>query len=137
MQDMIPPRGDRSIRNITISTKHHRAGPEFEGPPPPARHRRPRRRGRLISLLAGVVVVCAALGVLVSTVFAGARIVAYPNIQEVTLPSSIEAEPNAPSGVLAYQTMSITQSASTTLQANGTQHVSKQATGVVTIYNNY
>lgn len=55
--------------------------------------------------------------------------------EPVTPPSSLLAVANAPTGTLGYQTMSVTQSASTSAAASGSKDVSKPATGVVTVYN--
>lgn len=155
MQDMIPPapRDGRSIRNIPLSNKprHHagqsplggakRPGPievdgeEFADAPP--HPRRLRRSRRVLWFVLGVALVCATASVLLATIFAGASVALYPKTQIVTAPASIVAQPNAPSGVLPYQTMSTTRSASITVAASGTQRVSKTATGVITIFNSY
>ncbi len=103
--------------------------------------RPPRRGGRRLRLVLwwvlGVALALGLAGILLSTVFAGASIVLYPKTQAITPPATIQAQPNAPTGVLAYQTMSTTQSASTTATASGTQHITKTATGIVTIFNAY
>ncbi|MDO8517712.1 MAG: hypothetical protein Q7S26_00255 [bacterium] len=154
MQDMIPPapRDGRSIRNIPVSNKPQRQiqrrqeeleEKEFLDTPLPrlptgqAGPIRPRRSRRVLWFVLGVALVCATASILLATIFAGASITLYPKTQIVTPPASILAEPDAPSGVLPYQTMSITRSASTTVAASGTQHVSKTATGVITIFNGY
>src|SRR3989344_8299374 len=143
MQDMIPPQIGRSIRNIPVSNKPQRpmrpkpieqGEEEFNDAPPPL-PRRPRRFRLALWLVLGVALVCVAVGLLLSTVLAGASITLYPKIQEVTPPATVLAQPNAPLGMVSYQTMSTTQFATTTVSTSGMQHVSKPATGVITIFN--
>ena len=146
---MIPP-GDRSIRNIPVPGQTRRVPPSqpprqeyydeeenTEGPPP----RRPklprRRRSRVWWWLLGAVLVCGALGFLLSTVFEGATVRVTPKSEVVNVPVTVVAQPNAPMGSLAYQTITATQTATTTVAANGSQHVSRAASGVVTIYNTF
>lgn len=139
MQDM-NPRGDRSIRNIPISANHHRRAPvktEDHGdtlsPRPPRR-----RRGRhWWQWVLAVVLVSVAGGLLLSTVFQGAQITIYPKTEAIAAPITIEAESNAPSGKLSFQRMTLNASATTTVKASGTQHVSKSASGIITIRNSF
>ena len=153
MQDMTPPisHGDRSIRNIPLSNKPQRlpAGqtgsirPEpvddtkWRDVPPLKRPKRQRRLRLVLWFVLGVALICIAVGLLLSTVFAGASVVLYPKTQTVTPPATVSAQPNAPAGVLSYQTVRVTQFATTTTSASGTQHVSKVATGIITIFNVY
>lgn len=139
------PQGDRSIRNIPVPKGHRRMPGYTETPSEPeAQFRAPqprpkkRRGGKGFLFIAlGVVVVCGIGGLLLSTLFAGATITVYPRTSTVTVPSSITASPNAPAGSLAYQTMTLTQSATTTVTASGTKQVSIAASGNATIYNDY
>jgi hypothetical protein len=84
-----------------------------------------------------VVVVCALLALLLSTVFAGASVVVYPQTREVTAPQTLSARINAAAGDLSYETMTIRRSATVTARASGTANVSRQASGVVTVFNAY
>lgn len=141
MRDMNPR--DRSIRNIPVPANHRRREAEDLYEEEEVDARPPRRRKRLqfsrrFWLSAGaVVVLCAAGGFLLSTVFAGASIIVTPRQAAVTPPAVIVAQPNAPTGALAYQIVTTSRVASTTVQANGTSRVSRAATGVLTIYNEY
>lgn len=148
MRDMVP-REDRSIRNIPVPTAHQRRVPAqvddaYAPPPPPSEYRqtepprRSRRGGRrLIWLGVIIVIVCAVGGLLLSTLFAGATITVYPREVQVTAPSVLNAETNGPVGTLSYEIMTVTRSASTTVQATGTREVSRAASGVITIYNSF
>ncbi len=146
---MIPP-GDRSIRKIPVAGTHRKApvSPQVreeyydedentEGPPPGRPKLPRRRRGRIWWWLGGIVVLCGALGFLLSTIFEGATVTVTPKSASITTPVTIVAHPNAPTGSLSYQTITATQTATTTVAANGTQHVSRTATGIVTIYNTF
>jgi hypothetical protein len=106
--------------------------------PPPRRPKLPRRRrSRLWLWLVGALVVCGALGFLLSTVFEGSTVTVTPKTVTIPTPVNMVAQPNAPTGYLTYQTITASQTASTSVQANGSQHVSRAATGVVTLYNTY
>ncbi len=123
---------DRSIRNISVRHKHeHSEAPTDEHTP----RRRNRGSKRLWWVALAVVVVAAALGLVLSTLFAGAKVTVTPRQATVTLPASIPAQLNAPVGTLSYQNISATQSATTTVPAKGTEHVQKQASGTLTITN--
>src|SRR5262249_20984903 len=52
-------------------------------------------------------------------------------------PTMVPAELNAPPGTLSYQMLTVSQSATTTASATGSQQVQKQASGVITISNAY
>jgi hypothetical protein len=150
MRDMTP-RGDRSIRNIPVPQGHKliRPAPEvqeeveqplyeedFSAPP-----RRPHNRmntffgSRFFWILAAVVVICVAAGLLMSTLFAGATVTVTPRSATVAAPATIAAQINAPAGTLPYQVINSTRTASTSVPATGTQQVSRAASGVATIYN--
>lgn len=142
------PRGERSIRNIPVSPNHRRHPREQEpveemDPIEPEdalpRRRKPRRRfgGRFWLIAAVVVGVAFAGALLISTAFAGAMVQVHPLMQEVALPSSLEASAGAASDGLRYEVMTIRRSATTTASASGTAEVSRQASGVITVYNNY
>jgi len=84
-----------------------------------------------------VILICGAAGLLLSTVFAGASVTLHPKTVSASISAAIPAQLNATVGTLSYQTYSVTRSATTTVPATGTSNVSKQASGAITIYNNY
>lgn len=144
MQDMMPSRGDRSIRNIPVPASHHRrVSPtghhvpeeEEEFVHTPKKPMRPKRTRGILIWVGAVVVLCVVAAVLLSTVFEGATITVYPKTASITPTGPIIAQPNAADGELGYQILPVTKSASTTVTASGSQHVSKQASGLITIYN--
>lgn len=134
MRDMNPR--DRSIRDIPVSSGGHRRNtpPERfeEDIPLPRRHKKSRR---FLWIILGIIAVCAAAGLLLATLFEGATITITPKMQSITPPANIVALPNAQGGSLGYQTIALSQSATTTVKATGTSHVSKPASGVITISN--
>lgn len=145
MRDMTP-RSDRSIRNIPVPANHRRPVPpvemdeEEEGEPVrPARSVRRTRSGRGKWIIIAVIVVAIAsiLAIMLSTMFAGATITVFPRQETVAAPASIVARMSAPVGSLSYQTATISRSATTTVPASGTKQVSRQASGLITIYNTY
>jgi len=137
MQDMTPT-GRNSIRNIPVSGGNHRRNApkeRFEDDIPLPRRRK--RSKKFLWWTLGAVVVCALAGLLLSTLFEGATVTITPKTQQITPPANIIALPDAPDGSLGYQTVSLSQSATTTATASGTTHVSTSASGVITIYNAY
>jgi len=107
--------------------------PRPERPP-----RRRRGRGRVFWWVLGVVVLaCAVSGVLLSTVFQGASVTVAQKTAQVTAPATLGASLNPAAGQLGYQVVSTSRTASTSVQASGTQQVSRAASGVITVYNNY
>lgn len=136
MQDMTPP-GDRSIRNIPVPVNHRRAARE----PEPEQYLEPShpRRHRWFWLSALVVVAVFAVGgLLLSTLFAGASVTMYPRQAAVALSQQkVQAHYNAPVGTLSYQTVTLSQAASTTVPAAGQAQVSIPASGKATIFNAY
>ncbi len=140
MRDITPdPYGpnERSIRNIPIS---HRRAPAEDHGPHQVQTRRPRRskRGRLLIIWVLVFVAAAvASALLVSRLFAGTTVRVTPRIEKVNAAGSIVAQLNGPVGTLSYGVASDTRSATTTVPASGTKQVSRQASGLVTVYNAY
>jgi len=141
---------DRSIRNVPVSAGHRRpphATPtsrreyadenDERGIPPPRRQKLPRRRSRIWWLLGGVAVLCIIIGLILSAVFEGATVTITPKVVAMSAPQTLTAQPQGSTGVLIYQTITANQTASTTITANGTQRVSRAATGMVTLYNTY
>lgn len=135
---------DRSIRDIPVPTKHRRVQ-ELQDAYDEDTDTRPPRRGkrkinlnnRFVWVALGTIILCAIAGVLLSTVFAGASVTVSSRKATVTPPSQMLALPSAAAGALSYQIVTTTRVASTTVAANGTQHVSRAATGILTIYNAY
>jgi hypothetical protein len=145
MRDMAP-RNDRSIRNIPVSSTHRRAPTRYAAEQqeeemlerPPRRIKKTRRGSRMFIFLAiGVAVVFGIAGLLLSTLFAGATVVVHQRTAPIPATATISAQPNPPAGVLPYATVTLTTSATTSVSASGTQKVSKQASGIITISNTF
>ena len=146
MRDMVP-HNDRSIRNIPVSGRTRRREPaeevEDDSVDPlamrearPMMRRKP-NRGRRWFIIAAIVVVivCAIGGLLLSTLFAGATVTVTPQQQSVTPPPSITGTLNPGAGQLGYEVVTVTRSATTTVNASGIKQVSNSASGVITIFN--
>ncbi|MDE1924853.1 MAG: hypothetical protein KGH79_01575 [Patescibacteria group bacterium] len=138
----LPGQGDRSIRNIPVPATHRRVAEQehntYEEDFTGELHLPKKKKSHWFLWSAAlVVIVCAMGGLLLSTVFAGANVAITPRQESVTPPASIQASANAPAGTLAYQVVTTSRTASTTVKANGTEQVSRAASGVITIYNNY
>lgn len=147
MRDMGPK--DRSIRNIPVPASHRRplapmreqSTNEEEGGDREVRYEpRPRRRGgrNLFWIVAFIVILfCVVGGLLLSTLFAGASVVVFERQETAVGPITLTAALNPPTGSLGYGLMSGTRSATTSVPATGTKEVSRTASGVITVYNNY
>lgn len=140
MRDMIPP-GDRSIRNIPIPAGHHHIQrqeiPEYYQPEPPQPRRRKRRPGRFILWALVVAVVCVGAVAGVSMLYTGATVSAKPRMEAVQASTTLQAQVSAPVGTLAFQRISSTMWATTTVPATGTQKVSRTAKGTVVLSSTY
>jgi hypothetical protein len=138
-----PPHGDRSIRNIPVPATHRRPAPSvdrdsYEEDFTAQVHLPPKRRSRWFMWAALIVVaVCVGIGILLSTLFAGATVHVTPRTAAVTPPATLVAAANAPAGTLSYQVVTTSRTASTTVKATGSEQVSNSASGVITIYNGY
>jgi hypothetical protein len=136
------PRGDRSIRNVSVSQNPRRSAPlaedDFADDFVPPRRSRSRLSFKLLLWTIGALIFAAVLGIVLSMLFASTTVTVHPKkLASITPPPTMVAEKNAQPGTLSYQTMSITQIASTTVQALGTETVSLYASGKVTISNAY
>src|SRR3989338_412417 len=139
MRDILPSGSDerRSIRNIPISSAPRRGRPVVEEDyREAAPRRRPRRFGRAFKWTLAVVLF-GGLSLLLSAFFAGATVTVYPRTATVEVPARLEARLNAPLNALAYETFTVTRSATTATPATGTKTVSRQASGIITILNSY
>jgi hypothetical protein len=147
MRDMVP-RSQRSIRDIPVPSHSKKRAPApapravhtieedyMQRPINPPRARRGNGRRWFTLFTIAVVLICGIIGVLLSTLFAGATVTVYPRSEEVTVPSTLLAKLNPSTGDLGYQVMTVSRSASTTVPATGTHQVSRSASGVVTVYN--
>ncbi len=136
--------GERSIRNIPVhrqtrpadAPEHSHRELSIDGPAELPRRRRS-HKGRLWIIAAIVLAVCGVGGLLLSTLFAGAAITIYPRTETTGVPATLQAQPNAPLGVLPYKLITVSRSSSVTVPAQGTQRVSRSASGVITIANTF
>ncbi len=85
----------------------------------------------------GFLLLCIVAGLFVANFFAGAKVTVYPRQATITLPTSIDAQLNAPSGALSFQTTTLSQTSTRTIASSGTTQVNTAAQGTITIYNAY
>lgn len=141
MKDVVQREGGRSIRNISVPSnrKHESALHET---PRRMRHtdsgREPRRKRSSWFIWVIAIIALAILGsVGASIVFKKATISITPKSQKVTLPPTITAYLDAPTGELQFQTITTTNVGNKTVPASGEAHVEKRSTGTITVYNEY
>lgn len=144
MRGDMAPRNDRSIRNIPVSSIHKKRATRYETESyedeemdeTPRRPRRRKKRSRAFIIIGTIIVIIfGVLGLLLSTLFAGASVVVYPRAAALPESVTLSTQPNPPAGVLPYQTLTLASSATTSVAASGSQKVSRQASGVITITN--
>lgn len=148
MNDVVPPSGDRSIRNIPLPThrKGRSAHPTSDGPldtsrraapeRPIYRDRGPRKSSRVLWALA-VALVGILIAVLAAILFSGASVTIVPRQATVAVPAALTAYADAPLGALPFTTATDEATASRTVPANGERQVSRQSSGVIVISNTY
>lgn len=148
MHDVVPPSGDRSIRNIPLPA--HRRGrsvhPMPEGPMdaprratpehPVSRDRAPRKSSRVLWALA-VALVGILVAALAAILLSGASVTIVPRKATVAVPAALIAYAEAPLGTLPFTTVTDEATASRTVPANGERQVSRQSSGVIVISNTY
>lgn len=94
-------------------------------------------KSRMATFLFIAVAVIVAAGVaigILSTVFHKAYVTVTPNMFEVNVQESVTA---APGTALPYQEVSVSDTASKTVPATGTQHAENHASGTITVYNSF
>ncbi len=101
----------------------------------PPRNPGKRRTGLWYSL--GAILVVLALAFATSTLFHGATLTVFPRTLSLPITSEIVAKKNASGDELPFQVVTVKQTASETVKANGEKQVDKKATGTIIIYNNY
>lgn len=94
-----------------------------------------RRTGLWYTLGAILLVLALAFGA--STLFHSATLTLVPRTLSSAITSEITAKKSAAIGELPFQVLTVKQSASETVKANGEKQVDKKATGTIIIYNNY
>lgn len=97
----------------------------------------PRKSRKGLWYTLGSVLVVLALAFGVSTVFHGATLTLVPRTLATTVTAELSAKKTAGVGDLPFQVITVKQSASETVKANGEKQVDKKASGTIIIYNNY
>lgn len=99
---------------------------------------RPARKSRKgLWLALGSILGVIALAFGVSTVFHGATLTLVPRTLATPISIELSAKKTAGVGELPFQVITVKQSASETVKANGEKQVDKKASGTIIIYNNY
>ena len=142
-QDILPPER-RSIRNIRATHARERrvrsAQDSSQPPPPPpvrtSRSRYPSRRRWPLLLLLLVILMGSIAGF--SLVFAGSKIVVIPKQKDVVVEGTFQAQKDATAGgVLSYQIMTYSKSASKTVEASGEEDAQVRAMGTIIVFNDF
>jgi hypothetical protein len=93
-----------------------------------------KNRSLLYSILIFAFVVCA--GLITSTLMGGAEINVYPKHREPNVNTVLEAKKMPQPDELSYEVMTLEAEGERQVTASGEEHVTSQAVGVISIYNN-
>jgi len=102
----------------------------------PSSKKRFKKNAKKIAFFGGIVAVLLAVFIL-SSIFHGATLTLTPRKQTQNIQSDYTAKKSGIAGELVYQVVTLKQTGSETIKANGEKQVEKRATGTVVIYNNY
>lgn len=161
MQDIAPSGQRRSIRDIKKSdlrqfppARHIRevddgmgvSAPTDSGsanvPPPEEPHyeyedaRRPKSGGKLWLWLLAALGLCI-VAFAITSLFTYANVYITPVKTDITLSGAIDAYKTPSSGQLAFQTLSVTKTATKELPATKEEQVDRRASGTIIVYNAY
>lgn len=112
-------------------------------PPPPLMQHPPKKKknsskkSRVILAILGILVVVGIAAYFASTYFARAVFTVKPREIPVTVNSTVIATPTSLNGSLAYELVSVVNSASTTIKATVGEYTESKAKGTVTFYNSF
>lgn len=142
MEDMVTSE-KRTIRHIPLNKKEHSSfeprsdrDPNDLLPPKPPRTRR-FSYGKWIFL--GLIILVLLFFIL-SVAFRGAIVAVEPHIEEVTINGEFVAQQSATGtspSVLPFETITITRTESRTVPATGEEEVDTQASGRITVFNDF
>jgi hypothetical protein len=129
------PRRPRSMREGNMATPKRE--PAAHRPKPqPTYGRVGGRKNRTPLFMGGAAVLIIIIAVLVAGALGGATVHITPKTQSVTLETTVTASPNTPTG-LSYELLTLEAEGERQVSVSGSEEVSEQATGTITIYNEY
>lgn len=144
MNDVNP---QRSIRNVPVSNRRRTPGPDPEFVHTQGVYRLPpdERPPRSFFWLwaGGAVILCAGIGAALSMLFTGATVAVTPRTATVTPAAPIAAsnscaeEGNCAETSVRFEQIAVAASTSRTVAASGSQNISVEAQGTITIFNNH
>lgn len=129
--DIIPPSRRRATLEQAPPEAFGPQGPQMPPPPPPRHEPEARRRFPWGYVIAAVVVILAAVGILFA--FGGTKVEVTPVVRAVNVSSSFSATPSA--GDLPFEVVTAEVTAEKQVSADGTETVDLPAQGTITIYN--
>jgi len=143
MSDVVPRESRRSIRNVTLS----RGKKEIEGKLPldresqeydTVRNIRSRRR-KIPRFVVWISIAVLAVLVLVvfSTLLGGATVTLTPKSERISVQTTFTANRGIGDNTIGYETLPLSEVRSQTVPSEGEKQVERQASGVITVYNNY
>ncbi|MDO8523888.1 MAG: hypothetical protein Q7R74_01515 [bacterium] len=139
IQDIIPPVRSHPTTRPPVSGAQEKMPPSPPPPPTPPQPMRlkPERSGfaKLVFIVAGVLLVTGiGIGV-ASTVFNRAYVTVTPYRFSANIEESLQVLPDGVN--LPYQKVSVTDTATKSVPATGSEHVENRASGTITVYNSY
>lgn len=134
IQDIIPPARSHPVRPHVVQDEEAHQPPPT--PPQPIRLK-PEGSGFVtFALIAAGILVAAGIAIgVMSTVFHEAYVSVTPQRFSAVVDETLSAAPADPT--LPYQKVEVTDTATKTVAATGSQHVENHASGTITVYNAY
>ncbi|MEX0934848.1 MAG: hypothetical protein WDZ70_00800 [Candidatus Paceibacterota bacterium] len=123
----------RSIRDI-VSKKHTKS---HKGNIPGEKRQRRSKQRSSIALWVAIGFVILFVFFVLSLVFSGSKILAYPQEATVAVDGVYEARRTAAEGIVPYEIMTVTKEGSKEVDPTGESFVEERANGVIQIYNDF
>lgn len=95
------------------------------------------RRAKKAILSAIVIAILGVAGFGATTLLRGAEVSAYPKFKDVNIEATFTSATSPQVGELGHEILTLTEEGERTVGANGQEEVSEQATGVITVYNEF
>ncbi|MBX2866849.1 hypothetical protein KTR10_02765 [Candidatus Kaiserbacteria bacterium] len=130
------PRRPRSMREGSMAAPQRAERPARQPKPRPTYGRIGSGKNRTPLFVGGVAVLIIVVAVLIAGALGGATVQITPKTQDVTIDTAVTASPDTAGG-LSYELLTLEAEGERQVSVSGSEEVSEQATGTITIYNEY
>lgn len=125
-----------SIRRVSVNREESRNKVDEEIPSPPKIRREKRASSFGLWFIALIIIVF--LFFLFSIFFSGVKVMVYPQKASVQLDENfVLTKDSGKSNTIQYEIMTLNKEGSKTVKANGEEYVEENASGTITVFNNF